>query len=193
MRVNGEVLFVQGGGEGTYDEWDRKLVESLRRELGKAYEIQYPRMPREDDPSYARWKPKLLAALEVLRDGAILVGHSLGGTVLLELLAERPPRRKLGAIVLIAAPFIGKGGWPADGLQLPADLGARLPRGVPIHFFHGLQDETAPPSHVDLYARAVPQARVHRLPGRDHQLNDDLKEVAAAIMALEAPARAAGG
>jgi pimeloyl-ACP methyl ester carboxylesterase len=50
-----------------------------------------------------------------------------------------------------------------------------------VHVFHGLQDETAPPSHADLYARAIPQARVHQLPGRDHQLNNDLSEVAEAI------------
>ena len=46
-----------------------------------------------------------------------------------------------------------------------------------MHVFHGLQDETAPPSHADLYALAIPQAQVHRLPGRDHQLNNDLSEV----------------
>jgi pimeloyl-ACP methyl ester carboxylesterase len=51
--------------------------------------------------------------------------------------------------------------------------------------FHGLADETAPPSHADLYARAFPQARVHRLAGRDHQLNTDLAEVAVAIRSLE--------
>ena len=70
---------------------------------------------------------------------------------------------------------------PATGSNHPDDLGARLPRGVPVHVFHGLDDETAPPSHADLYARVLPQARVHRLPGRDHQLNDDLTEVATAI------------
>jgi hypothetical protein len=50
-----------------------------------------------------------------------------------------------------------------------------------VHVFHGLQDETAPPSHAGLYALAIPQAQVHQLPGRDHQLNNDLSEVAEAI------------
>ena len=36
-------------------EWDDKLAESLRRELGNEYEVRYPRMPDEGDPSYARW------------------------------------------------------------------------------------------------------------------------------------------
>ena len=50
-----------------------------------------------------------------------------------------------------------------------------------VHVFHGLQDQTAPPSHAGLYAKAIPQAQVHELPGRDHQLNNDLSEVAEAI------------
>jgi len=180
-----DVLFIQGGGKGTHDEWDSKLVESLRRELGQGYEVHYPRMPREDDPSCARWQPALERALKALEGSAIVIGHSVGGTILVKALSERAAAWNVAALILIAAPFVGDGGWAADELQFPADLGARLPRAVPIHFFHGLDDDTAPPSHVDLYARAVPQARVHRLPGRDHQLNDDLKEVAAIILSLE--------
>ena len=181
-----QLLFVQGGGKDVHDGWDNKLVDSLRWELGEGYEIHYPRMPGEENPSYAPWKICLEQAFDSLRDGAVLVGHSVGGTILLKVLAEQTPVREFGAIFLIAAPFIGDGGWSADDLQFPPDLGARLPKGVPIHFYHGLKDEVAPPSHVDLYARAVPQARIHRLLGRDHQLNNDLKEVAAAIVSLEA-------
>jgi len=83
--------------------------------------------------------------------------------------------------VLIAAPFVGEGGWPSDEFEPTSDLGARLPPGVQVHVFHGLQDETAPPSHADLYGLAIPQAQVRQLPGRDHQLNNDLSEVAEAI------------
>ena len=46
--VTRELLFIQGGGAGTHDEWDDKLVESLGRELGDGVEIRYPRMPAED-------------------------------------------------------------------------------------------------------------------------------------------------
>jgi predicted alpha/beta hydrolase family esterase len=176
-----QILFVQGGGKGTYDEWDDKLVASLQQELGADYEIQYPRMPNEEEPSYALWKAALEREFATLRDGAILVGHSVGGTILVSL-TEQLAARRFGAILLIAAPFVGDGGWSADDLQFSPEHGARLPKGVPIHFFHGLADEVAPASHVDLYTRAVPQAHIHRLPGRDHQLNNDLKEVAAVIL-----------
>jgi predicted alpha/beta hydrolase family esterase len=184
MPAKRQLLFVQGGGAGVHDEWDDKLVESLRRELGSGYEIRYPRMPDEDDPRYPAWKATLENELVALADGSVLVGHSIGGTMLVNALAEQTTKRRFGALFLISAPFVGKGGWSSGDLKSPDDLGGRLPQDMPVHIFHGLEDETAPPSHAEVYARAVPQAGVHLLPGRDHQLNDDLRDVAAAIKAL---------
>jgi predicted alpha/beta hydrolase family esterase len=183
--VKRQLLFVQGGGAGTHDEWDEKLVESLSHELGPNFEIRYPRMPNEDDPAYAAWKATLEKELATLDDDAILVGHSIGGTILVNALAKSRSDRKFGAIFLIAAPFVGEGGWPSEDMNPLPDLGARLPGNVPIYVYHGLDDETAPPAHADLYARAIPQAQVRHLPQRDHQLNNDLSEVAATIKSLE--------
>lgn len=184
MTANRQILFIQGGGEGAHDEWDDKLVDSLRRELGDRFEVRYPRMPAEDDPSDATWGPSIRQEVATLDAGAIVVGHSVGATILVHALADKPPQTDLGAIVLIAAPFVGAGGWPGDEFELPIDLGARLPQGVPVHVFHGLEDETAPPAHADLYAHAIPQARLHRLPERDHQLGNDLADVARVIRTL---------
>jgi hypothetical protein len=113
-----------------------------------------------------------------------VVGHSVGGTLLLRALAAQPLGKELGAIVLLAAPFVGEGGWPGDDFEMPSDVGDRLPEGVPVHLFHGLDDDIAPALHADLYARVIPEALVHRLPGRDHQLGNDLAEVATVILAL---------
>ncbi len=178
-----QILFVQGGGEGAHDEWDDKLVDSLARALGDGFEIRYPRMPREDDPSLERWGAAIRRELATLDDGAIVVGHSVGGTLLIRALAEHLPEQQLGAIVLLAAPFVGDGGWPDDEFEMPSDLGDRLPDGVPVHLFHGLDDDIAPAAHADLYARRIPRAQVHRLAGRDHQLGNDLAEVAEVIRA----------
>jgi predicted alpha/beta hydrolase family esterase len=179
-----QLLFVQGGGAGTHDEWDDKLVDSLRRELGPNLEIRYPRMPNEDDPAYGPWQSALEKEFATLDDGAILVGHSIGGTILVNALAQSRSKRKFGAIFLVAAPFVGDGGWPSEDMNLPPDLGARLPRDAAVYIYHGLDDETAPPSHAELYGRAIPQAHVRLLPNRDHQLSNDLSEVAATIKSL---------
>jgi pimeloyl-ACP methyl ester carboxylesterase len=181
MTPTRQILFIQGGGAGAHEEWDGKLAESLRRELGGGYEVRYPRMPDEGDPNYARWSAAIRREMADLDDGAVVAGHSVGAAILVNALAEQPPGRGLAAIVLIAAPFVGPGGWPGDEFELASDLGARLPPGVRVHVFHGLRDETAPPSHACLYALAIPQAQVHQLPGRDHQLNNDLSEVAETI------------
>jgi predicted alpha/beta hydrolase family esterase len=105
-----QLLFVQGGGEGVHDQWDNQLVDSLRDELGTTYEIRYPVMPNEADPKYAVWRLTLQRELAALKPGAIVIGHSVGGTILIHVIAERTPQSNLGAICLIAAPFIGTGG-----------------------------------------------------------------------------------
>lgn len=149
-------------------------------------------MPDEDAPRYARWKAAIGRALAKLDDGAILIGHSLAATMLIHALAEAPSKTRPGAILLLAAPFVGEGGGPSDEIAPKRDIGARLAAGVPVHLFHGSEDETASPSHADLYAQAIRQAEVHRLSGRDHQLNNDLAEVADAVRGLERGRSAAG-
>jgi len=179
-----DILFVQGAGEGVHAEWDLKLVESLRRELGPQYEVRYPFMPNEADPTLATWKPALEQEFAALRNGAVVMGHSAGGAMLINVLTQSAPIA-LAAIVLIAAPFIGADGWTSDDIAPQARLAERLPSAVPVFLYHGENDDIVPVAHVELYARAIPGAHVRRLAGRDHQLNDDLSEVASDIRDLE--------
>jgi predicted alpha/beta hydrolase family esterase len=176
-----QILFIQGGGAGAHEQWDSKLVASLARELGQQFDIRYPQMPNEGDPSYPAWKATLEQEIAALDDDAILIGHSLGGTILITALAEHAPERKLAAVFLIAAPFIGPGGWPSDGIKPLQNLDGRLSSAAPIYLYHGSKDSTAPCAHVDLYKRAIPRAHVRKCEGRDHQFNNDLAEVAADI------------
>ncbi len=179
-----QVLFVQGGGEGVHDQWDDKLVASLRRELGSDYEIRYPRMPEEGDPHYAPWKRKLQAELERLDDGAVLVAHSLGATFLINALTESAPPRGIAGLFLVAAPFVGEGGWPSEEIDPKTDLAARVPEEIPTFFYHGREDETVPVGHLDLYAKAIPRSVTRLLEKRNHQLDNDLSEVAGDIKRL---------
>jgi predicted alpha/beta hydrolase family esterase len=176
-------LFIQGAGEGAHRE-DARLVYSLTRELGQEYEIRYPAMPNEDSPDDAAWKQRLAAELTAMGEGAILVGHSAGGASLLAFLAENNHRQTIAGAFLIAAPFFGKAGWDCGDANLPKDIGARIQRGLPMFLYHGRQDEIVPFAHVALLAEALPQALVRHLDGRNHQLNDDLFEVATDILSL---------
>lgn len=179
-----QVLFVQGAGEDVHDRWDDKLVESLERELGAGYAVCYPRMPNEDDPRYSRWKAVLFGEFDSLPDGAILVGHSVGGAILIQALADRLPRPRLGGIFLVAAPFIGEGGWPSADIRPCTDFSKSVPAEVPIFLYHGIDDEIVPVAHVHLYAKAIPHAAVRTCERSDHQLNNDMSQVARDIRSV---------
>ncbi len=74
------VLFLQGGGAGAYDE-DTRLAASLQKALGSSYTVHYPRMPNEDAPEYASWGPKIAEELAALDGAVMLVGHSAGAAL----------------------------------------------------------------------------------------------------------------
>jgi fermentation-respiration switch protein FrsA (DUF1100 family) len=63
-------------------------------------------------------------------------------------------------------------------------LVGELPSGAPLYLHQGRNDETVPFSHVGMLAKALPHATIRRLKGRDHQLNNDLSEVARDISLL---------
>jgi predicted alpha/beta hydrolase family esterase len=178
------VLFVQGGGRDVHDGWDNKLVASLGTKLGPGYTIRYPRMPDEANPDPAAWKKAIDRERQRLGGDVILIGHSVGAAVLLDYLADTNRQRRPAGIFLIAAPFIGDGGWPSHHLRPTKEAAASLPDGAPIYLYQGADDQTVPFSHVDMLATAFPGATVRRLKGRDHQLNEDLSEVASDVRTL---------
>ena len=179
-----QVLFVQGGAEGAYKD-DARLAESLRSNLGPNYQVRYPAMPNEVDPDYQSWKRSILRGVQEMGEGAILVGHSIGASILIRMLADRVPRPSIAGVFLIAGPFWHDHEfWRWDEVALPDDAADHYPRDVPLFLYHGDEDEVVPVSHLDMYAKALPDAVVRRLPGRNHQLNGDMTEVARDIASL---------
>ena len=179
-----QVLFIHGGGEGAYAE-DARLAASLARELGAGYSVHCPQMPNEREPDYTTWKNVIVEDLARIGDGAILVGHSIGASIIIKLLCESETRRALAGVFLVAAPFWHDHEiWRWEDVQLPHNASARLPGRIPLFFYHGLEDEVVPYSHAEMYAQTFPQAIVRGLSGRNHQLNDDLSEVARDIRVL---------
>jgi len=175
------VLFIHGAGEGAYKE-DKKLADSLQKSLGSSYEVVFPKMENEEDADYATWARQITGEVASVDDAVILVGHSVGASVLLKYLAENKIKNTITGIFLIAAPFWGGDkGWTYDGyktLELPSKADTELPNDVPLFFYHSKDDETVPFAHLALFAERFPNAIVSELDGRGHQLNNDLSEVA---------------
>ena len=180
------VLFIHGGGGGAF-EADAALADSLRRRLGPGYEVRYPRMPDEEEPDYPTWRRLILEQVTEMGDGAILAGHSIGASVLARVMTDDdPPRAPMVAGVFLAsAPFWHDHDfWRWDQVRLPQDAAERWPHAVPLFLYHGDQDRSVPVEHLDMYARALPQAEVRRLPGRDRQLGEEMEEMAGDVVGL---------
>lgn len=168
-----QVLFIHGGGDGGY-EADAKLVASLRAALGPSYIVRYPRMSVEEKPDFG-WGEQIGKAIAASKSGVVLVGHSLGASMLIKYISEHEIENRIAGIFLISAPF-----WSAaqDALALRDGFADRLPDDVPMFLYHAIDDEEVGVAHVDMYAQKLPRATVRKIASGGHQLGDDLTPVA---------------
>jgi uncharacterized protein len=175
-----QILFIHGAGG--YEE-DKKLAASLQDELGMAYEVHYPKMPDDDDPSYETWKEQIIKELSGLEGEVILVGHSFGASLLLKYLSEEKIEKSIVALFLIASPYWGTEDWQAE-YALEENFARRLPKHLQLFFYHSRDDDVVPFKHLALYKGKLPQARFNEFDKRGHQFNNDLSEVARDIQKL---------
>lgn len=176
------VLFIHGAGAGAYEE-DELLVASLQNALGPAYAIQYPKMPTEDGATYDDWKAPIENELARLDQAAGLVGHSVGGSVLLKYLSETRVAPAIAGLFVIAAPcWGGDEFWKWDEARLPSDVAVRLAYLPRIFLYHSRDDEIVPFAHLAFYEALLPQAILREVDGPGHQFGNDLAEVAQDIM-----------
>ena len=185
--AKGHVLFVHGGGEGAH-EADQELAASLQNALGSGYEVRSPKMPNEDRPEYGAWRDRISEELADIDGGAILVGHSLGASILLKYLYEAEPERSVAGAFLVATPYWGVEDWEVDEYALREDFASKLPKGLPMFFYHGRDDEVVPFGHLALFKERLPRATFRGFDGRGHQFDGDLSRVARDIEGSSRPA-----
>ena len=181
------LVCVQGAGEGAYDE-DAELVQRLHQALGDGFAVVYPRMPDEGNAPYERWKAQIEEHLAAISGEVILVGHSVGGSVLLKYLAGTDPDERILGAFLLATPLWGGDGWRYDGyeeLELPPDAADRLAAGPPVFMYHCRDDEVVPFAHLGLFAKILPAVTTRALDTGGHQGATDLAPIVADIRRLQ--------
>ena len=181
--MNKHVIFIQGGGENGY-EADAKLVASLRTALGEKYNVDYPQMPSVESLPDFGWLERIGEEISLAKDKIILVGHSLGASMLLKYLSESQVQKIITGIFLIATPF-----WSGDedwkqGLKLHKDFAVKIQKSTPIFFYQCKDDKVVPVDHLELYKKNLPQATICILESGGHQLNNDLSLIAKDIKSL---------
>ncbi|WP_339271059.1 alpha/beta hydrolase [Paenibacillus sp. FSL W8-0187] len=177
-----QVLFIHSAGPQGIDQGSCDLIADLKEQLGEVYHVSSPAMP---DPDYALWKAQIANEIEALDEEVLLIGHSLGGSVLLKFLSEEGCRRTVSGLFLIAAPYWGKDDkWQSEDFRLPDSFATMLPRISSLYLYHSRHDPVVPFAHAQHYAKQLPQAVTREYEGDDHyfceglpELVDDIKRI----------------
>jgi predicted alpha/beta hydrolase family esterase len=180
-----QLLFIHGGGDDGYGA-DSKLADSLKKKLGRSYEVTFPHMPEPDSNATQIWPKKIHEAVEALQP-TLLVGHSFGASNLLQYLVQYGTPQEVRGVFLIAPPFWGSDAdWDFKEYALPANFADKLSRKTPLFLYQCRDDEVVSIAHLDRYANAMPWATVRKPAHGGHQMGNDLSVVAQDIVAITA-------
>ena len=179
-----QIVFIQGGGEDGY-EADKALAASLQEILGKEYDVHYPELISDETAADFGWLQQIGKEISKASNGVILVGHSLGASMLLKYLTENSVNKTIAGIFLIATPFWnGSEDWQ-KGLKLKENFADRLSRDIPIFFYHCKDDEVAPFVQMNKYKERLTQGIFREQEKGGHQFNNDLSLVAKDIQSFQ--------
>lgn len=183
------LLFLHSAGPQSTTEGSGPLLARLRAELPEVL-IAAPALPTPDDPDPAAWEEAVRAEIVGQEGPVVLVGHSLGGSVALRVLARGDPSwpAAVRGVVTIAAPCwdARDPDWPVVGFGLPPDVAGAL---APLEtlLLHGTADELVPPDHADRLRSRLPSAQVRRIEGMDHGAAAHADRIAVALRPLLGP------
>ncbi len=196
-----QVIVIHGGN--TYDSYEKYLsalrertfdVEQMKSKgwkssfelaLGPAYEVIAPRMPLADNAKYSEWKIWFEKLLPYVADDAVFIGHSLGGIFLAKYFAEEEYPKRIGAILLIAAPYESDGEYSLVDFALPDDLSRLAAYGKRVHLYQSEDDVVVPFSNLESYKQMLPAATPHVFTDRGHFLQEEFPELVQDILSLK--------
>jgi predicted alpha/beta hydrolase family esterase len=182
--VKKQILFIHSGGIQNPSTGSSSLVDYLRTNLDHEYEVLFPQMPDPENPSYVEWKEKLAHELETLNREVILVGHSLGGSVLLKFLSENKWDKTIAGLFVIAAPYWGKTNWKVREYVLQDNFSNTLTGIEHIFLYHCTYDEVVPVDHLAVYSNKLPQAEVREFETGGHLFSQGIPELISDITSL---------
>lgn len=173
-----QVVVINGGhAYNTHEEFLKRIAEKsvtsdtfkihqgwkdyLQRDLGSEFEVFNPRMPNKENAEYIVWKIWFERLIQFLNDGVVLIGHSRGGLFLIKYLSENTFPKNISALILVAAPYTGKGGSrDADtkNFSMPNSYDGIKKQASKIFLFHSKDDPVVPFSDFEIYKEKLPTA-----------------------------------
>ncbi|MGG3640940.1 alpha/beta fold hydrolase [Bacillus gobiensis] len=174
-----QVIFIHSAGEQGALQGSSRFVAYLHDELDEGVHLLLPKMPFPKNPKYELWREKLDQELSALEGEVILIGHSLGGSVLIKYLSEVACDLSIIGLFMIAAPYWNKedSDWHSSEYMLPENFASKLPQISKIFLYHSTDDEIVPYTHLNHFKEKLPEATARVLSGNEHFFNDGLPEL----------------
>jgi uncharacterized protein len=177
-----KILFVHsagpqdGKGKGSYD-----LVMYLKSKLPAEFKILFPIIENPNAPTYEQYKRMLKEEFSKIKEPVILIGHSLGASVLLQYLSEEHPDISIAGLFLVSTPV-----WGSDmkEFELKENFQSSIQNVPAIFLYHSKNDSIVPFEHLKFYRDAFKTAVVRELPGSEHIFSNGLPELVSDIEQL---------
>lgn len=189
-----QIIFLPGGS--TYDSYDAYLQnlkdteydpvrdvrkrwrDSLEERLGDGWRVLAPTMPSKYNAKYLEWEIWFKKVVPHIEEGAILIGHSLGGIFIPKFLAENELPVKIAGTILIAPPYDAEGSdFSLADFVLPDDL-TNVARQAGKHFIYFSQDDAVVPfENLEKYRQKFPEAVIREYTDRGHFNQEEFPEL----------------
>lgn len=179
-----KLIFIHAAGPQGVNEGSTNLLQFLKQSLGKTIEVIAPEMPKPENPNAADWIDTLDAAIHRIDDKVLLVGHSLGGSIIFKYLSERKCENRICGIISLAAPFWGLADWQSKEFTVKNCLEETISSNIPILLYHDFADEIVPYHHINAYSAALPQAEAIGVTNQGHLFDNDFPELIEMIRSL---------
>lgn len=180
------IIFIHTAGPQGLNQGSTNLIAYLEEELMDKYNFIHIKMPTPENPKYMQWKEQIEKELSTQTGEVILVGHSLGGSILLKFLSEESYPIKLSGLFVVSAPFWGiDEDWQGSDFILKNKFEQNLNEIPFLFLYHSRDDDTVPFSHHIAYAKKLPQGIKRELEGAQHLFQNGLPELTRDIRSLK--------
>lgn len=159
--------------------------DTIAEALGEGYDVIRPRMPNAANAKYREWKIWFDKYVPHLKDGVICVGHSLGGIFFAKYFAEHTLPVRVGALVLVAAPYNDEDApYSLADFALPASLSGIYASTHQVILMQSEDDQIVPFLDVLKYKKALPEAEVVTFTNAGHFIGEAFPELVQKINLL---------
>lgn len=198
MSEKVHIVFIGGGDSFSTDEefydalrsWSynpykperKRWRDALALALVSTHELIVPVMPNKQNADYTAWSIWFEKIIPYLKDGDILMGHSLGGGFLLRYLTENRLPVQMSQLHLVSPVVVGGESAALREFSIDPPLWSGFQSSIDdVHVWHSTDDAFVPIAESLVFKEIYPTAELHTFTDRGHFLVPEFPEIITCI------------